>query len=103
MIRRPPRSTLFPYTTLFRSVRLERGRRRAARHRVGSPGRPDQPREFSRLRAVLRLAAAARRQLGGRLPREGGGRGPPPHRAPPAAAGWRGPPRRRRPPDPPWG
>src|SRR5256885_10767622 len=24
MIRRPPRSTLFPYTTLFRSVALER-------------------------------------------------------------------------------
>src|SRR5256885_13254752 len=24
MIRRPPRSTLFPYTTLFRSVRAER-------------------------------------------------------------------------------
>src|SRR3989475_6592006 len=24
MIRRPPRSTLFPYTTLFRSVRIER-------------------------------------------------------------------------------
>src|SRR3712207_8962407 len=24
MIRRPPRSTLFPYTTLFRSVRLAR-------------------------------------------------------------------------------
>src|SRR5258708_10986491 len=24
MIRRPPRSTLFPYTTLFRSVELER-------------------------------------------------------------------------------
>src|SRR3712207_8538163 len=24
MIRRPPRSTLFPYTTLFRSVQLER-------------------------------------------------------------------------------
>src|SRR2546430_17315207 len=24
MIRRPPRSTLFPYTTLFRSVRLTR-------------------------------------------------------------------------------
>src|SRR3712207_8221592 len=24
MIRRPPRSTLFPYTTLFRSARLER-------------------------------------------------------------------------------
>src|SRR3712207_7039275 len=26
MIRRPPRSTLFPYTTLFRSVRPCRGR-----------------------------------------------------------------------------
>src|SRR5260221_8953189 len=25
MIRRPPRSTLFPYTTLFRSVNLRRG------------------------------------------------------------------------------
>src|SRR3712207_7311068 len=25
MIRRPPRSTLFPYTTLFRSHRLNRG------------------------------------------------------------------------------
>src|SRR5262245_65359033 len=30
MIRRPPRSTLFPYTTLFRSKRRE-GRDRAAR------------------------------------------------------------------------
>src|SRR5258707_8283617 len=27
MIRRPPRSTLFPYTTLFRSIRLQRDRR----------------------------------------------------------------------------
>src|SRR2546429_8443569 len=25
MIRRPPRSTLFPYTTLFRSISLRRG------------------------------------------------------------------------------
>src|SRR3712207_9561386 len=25
MIRRPPRSTLFPYTTLFRSVRVDEG------------------------------------------------------------------------------
>src|SRR2546427_5178767 len=32
MIRRPPRSTLFPYTTLFRSPRARRRRRR-------SPGR----------------------------------------------------------------
>src|SRR5437773_8066394 len=31
MIRRPPRSTLFPYTTLFRSVESEQLRHRAAR------------------------------------------------------------------------
>src|SRR3712207_7117796 len=30
MIRRPPRSTLFPYTTLFRSRHLSRVRRRVA-------------------------------------------------------------------------
>src|SRR5256885_10359151 len=50
MIRRPPRSTLFPYTTLFRSARhrrrkkagrrgygdLDRERRRARPHRVRS-------------------------------------------------------------------
>src|SRR6266496_5739338 len=36
MIRRPPRSTLFPYTTLFRS-RACRGRRARARRRRGSP------------------------------------------------------------------
>src|SRR3712207_8865998 len=47
MIRRPPRSTLFPYTTLFRSARARRPaarrgadrlRRRAARRRA-APGR----------------------------------------------------------------
>src|SRR5437588_8837050 len=42
MIRRPPRSTLFPYTTLFRSQ--GRGGRRPARRR-GSSGRlPDRVR-----------------------------------------------------------
>src|SRR2546422_5424059 len=41
MIRRPPRSTLFPYTTLFRShVGLLRGRRRARRR--GDGGDPVQ-------------------------------------------------------------
>src|SRR5258706_2946748 len=42
MIRRPPRSTLFPYTTLFRSDRAERRRlvrrlrlRRGGDHEVG--------------------------------------------------------------------
>src|SRR3989454_1581755 len=33
MIRRPPRSTLFPYTTLFRSLRGGRGGRRRGRNR----------------------------------------------------------------------
>src|SRR2546422_5417306 len=32
MIRRPPRSTLFPYTTLFRSIDVE------AQHPVAGPG-----------------------------------------------------------------
>src|SRR3989454_11947245 len=47
MIRRPPRSTLFPYTTLFRSVRPLRHNLRSRRfprrgpHRGGgSPGAP---------------------------------------------------------------
>src|SRR5690242_21175846 len=34
MIRRPPRSTLFPYTTLFRSVIAELGGAGAAVHRA---------------------------------------------------------------------
>src|SRR3712207_7831728 len=40
MIRRPPRSTLFPYTTLFRSLTLlGRGRDAAAQHHhVGRGG-----------------------------------------------------------------
>src|SRR3712207_8349874 len=32
MIRRPPRSTLFPYTTLFRSADRPAGARRVERH-----------------------------------------------------------------------
>src|SRR5260221_2941074 len=32
MIRRPPRSTLFPYTTLFRSAKIPRARPRARAH-----------------------------------------------------------------------
>src|SRR2546426_6587816 len=42
MIRRPPRSTLFPYTTLFRSVhrrRLRTGRGRRPRRPATAPGR----------------------------------------------------------------
>src|SRR5947208_12246353 len=46
MIRRPPRSTLFPYTTLFRSAEIARGRTRDLREqdvdvRIGvDAGRP---------------------------------------------------------------
>src|SRR5438093_4270091 len=44
MIRRPPRSTLFPYTTLFRSIakgesKSIRRRDRAATHQDFEPGR----------------------------------------------------------------
>src|SRR2546428_7449202 len=44
MIRRPPRSTLFPYTTLFRSP--ARGMRLPARDRPGTPRAPS-PRRCS--------------------------------------------------------
>src|SRR5215472_14084862 len=46
MIRRPPRSTLFPYTTLFRSSRRARQRRGAAlrawQNRPSSPRRSEE-------------------------------------------------------------
>src|SRR2546422_1752925 len=52
MIRRPPRSTLFPYTTLFRSL----GRHAAARERraAGPVDRPDRGGRRPRLRAAAR-------------------------------------------------
>src|SRR5690242_21625360 len=39
MIRRPPRSTLFPYTTLFRSIRVRRELAARQRRRAGAPAR----------------------------------------------------------------
>src|SRR2546430_13252543 len=48
MIRRPPRSTLFPYTTLFRSRAAHRGG--AARGARGGAGR-GQPRSAARVRS----------------------------------------------------
>src|SRR3712207_7013188 len=54
MIRRPPRSTLFPYTTLFRSgARLERPRLPRPRHLPEARRRP-QPRGRAAGRAALR-------------------------------------------------
>src|SRR2546425_5981462 len=45
MIRRPPRSTLFPYTTLFRSDRGGRVEEHAIVHHDAPRVRADQPRE----------------------------------------------------------
>src|SRR3712207_7812313 len=67
MIRRPPRSTLFPYTTLFRSRRpaVRRRRRRAP---VGGAPRVTRLKRFEDVRreAATRLhtSAGLRRGLG---------------------------------------
>src|SRR2546422_11278385 len=65
MIRRPPRSTLFPYTTLFRSH--DRAGFRGRRPRSGLP--MAHPLRESPLRAGH---AAGRRADGGRVPGDGG-------------------------------
>src|SRR3712207_6935594 len=74
MIRRPPRSTLFPYTTLFRSPADERGGPLLAG--VVPPARlplSRGPRERAGVRGAPRAAARARRVgralVGGRPPR----------------------------------
>src|SRR5260370_9261426 len=62
MIRRPPRSTLFPYTTLFRSPLLGRAsRRHGADHRLAERRPPGGPREGRAplLRHVRSQAGAA--------------------------------------------
>src|SRR3712207_8188774 len=65
MIRRPPRSTLFPYTTLFRSIR------RAADDDELHPARPlgRDPRERldEQVRVVLRLEPADEEDVLARL------------------------------------
>src|SRR5260370_6013318 len=53
MIRRPPRSTLFPYTTLFRSQRRQGARERHP-HRAGREGGHG---PLSHRRRALRVAA----------------------------------------------
>src|SRR2546429_6766015 len=62
MIRRPPRSTLFPYTTLFRSL-AQTGERSAA-NRVSTPAR-ESPRP-DRLRRRPAGGAPVRSGLGAR-------------------------------------
>src|SRR2546422_6268873 len=120
MIRRPPRSTLFPYTTLFRSVRgrLQRAvlERRPARLQEQLPGVRVRLREPERQRRLrLRVVVFPLSRLGGfprssegppstrglfftpAAPRARGGRPlllrrhPPPAPPPPAPAPHRGP------------
>src|SRR3989454_8964947 len=102
MIRRPPRSTLFPYTTLFRSVAgaLHHHRERD-RHGAGAAARPDgdypagglhgggedpdradPPRAEAGARARARARKGHRVRAGGPAPAGSrlharGGRGPP--------------------------
>src|SRR6266581_4204364 len=54
MIRRPPRSTLFPYTTLFRSPFAERAAR-APRPRPGAPSRARSEEHTSELQSPVHL------------------------------------------------
>src|SRR2546430_11656776 len=56
MIRRPPRSTLFPYTTLFRSLRGMRPRQWSKSGLIFLPILFD--RQIGNLDAVLRVSAA---------------------------------------------
>src|SRR3712207_1867511 len=113
MIRRPPRSTLFPYTTLFRSERLlrrpqeedrrgrregdaqDRGRQDLRRgHLLGQAlRRRGQSRSVSRSEEAPRLQTQAggdrQEALGGRSPRAPGGHAAPEARIP-QAGGRRG-------------
>src|SRR5256885_11487656 len=81
MIRRPPRSTLFPYTTLFRSVRVAAAGQiigRIAQDLVGhTPKRESHVRSgVDRVHAVA-LSAAHKDNVGAaevEVPIEGGGR-----------------------------
>src|SRR3712207_7364224 len=54
MMRRPPRSTLFPYPTLFRSPHLGRPRQHLGPPRPGPDTRPPQGREEGATLAGLR-------------------------------------------------
>src|SRR2546429_6803530 len=60
MIRRPPRSTLFPYTTLFRSVGRESACRTAETRRPRPP--PDRPVDRGLLRRDRRRARSSPRR-----------------------------------------
>src|ERR1041385_1197628 len=58
MIRRPPRSTLFPYTTLFRSKAEMRGKIAAVRARLSDALKAQFEEEMARSLARLRESVA---------------------------------------------
>src|SRR5580698_10912916 len=65
MIRRPPRSTLFPYTTLFRSPRHPADRRRAKESRLPPAcAKPGLPRRSSGWHAAAGTRPARGTQCG---------------------------------------
>src|SRR6266536_2871511 len=70
MIRRPPRSTLFPYTTLFRSSggrrrRAERRSRRLGRHRARPRSEEHTSELQSRVDLVCRLLLEKKKAVDG--------------------------------------
>src|SRR5260370_5884896 len=87
MIRRPPRSTLFPYTTLFRSICNDDagdaqfdGRHAGLRDNVGGDERSDRPRSEehtselqSHLNLVCRLLLEKKKQRAMRAAKRVGG------------------------------
>src|SRR5256885_8814211 len=60
MIRRPPRSTLFPYTTLFRSrlIASRETQRVCFQSAATSAGESDSTRRFGLMRAHQRISSA---------------------------------------------
>src|SRR3989449_4289128 len=116
MIRRPPRSTLFPYTTLFRSEREPplmhqpdpRAEQQSLAHVVGHEHHPLVEPSLERLKLALQLDPRDGIERAERLveeqQRRGGGQGagdapppappapPPPGGGPPGAARGRAPP-----------
>src|SRR5436190_7621646 len=80
MIRRPPRSTLFPYTTLFRSTQLRQGRAvRELDHRMHDALRmdndfdlfhlhPEEPARLDHLQAFVEERGRIDRDLRSHVP-----------------------------------
>src|SRR3712207_8028300 len=67
MIRRPPRSTLFPYTTLFRSEKDRAGARRQAQGSGGGLFEPEGGQPHARARREVRDGDGRQRD---RVPRD---------------------------------